>query len=95
MGSGHPTSKGGDNMKTKEPKPITYNEVMSKLDELRRNPKIEKHFTPQMDALLLKARTGKKVVPFSEIMKLWEELGWGHIAHATLSVRLKTLQAKK
>jgi hypothetical protein len=68
---------------------------MSKLDELRVHSKETKHFTPEMDKLLLKARTGKKVVPYSQIKIFWERLGWGHISHATLVERVNKLKAAR
>jgi hypothetical protein len=80
--------------KIKEPKPITFAEVMKKLEELRMSTRMKKVFTPQMDELLLSARTGGQVVSYRNIQILWEQAGWGHVAQSTLAVRLDELKKK-
>jgi hypothetical protein len=79
----------------KEPKPITYAEVMSNMEKFI-SPKGGQNrypFTPEMDKLILKAQ--KSGVSFTRIAKLWEELGWGRIAHSTVVAQYKRLVEEK
>ena len=84
-------------MKTKEPKPITYDEVMAKLDELRARPYNGKTFTPQMEQVLMKARTPDKegkTVSFAALQQLWIDAGWGKVAKSTLSSHAQELKKR-
>ena len=76
----------------RQPKPITYDEVMAELEKhvLIKGGQNRYPFTPQMDKLILKARS--KRVSFMKIQGLWDKLGWGHIAKDTIRARFIRLE---
>ena len=79
------------------PTPITYDEVMSKLEELKGRPYKDRLFTAQMEKLLIEARTPDKegrVVSYARLQELWKELGWGEIAVSTLCGRYKQIKKR-
>jgi hypothetical protein len=76
---------------------LTVKEAMKNLDEYRIRPYNGVRFTPEMEQLLLKARTPDadgRVVSFVKLQELWKELGWGNIAKSTLSVRAHELKKR-
>jgi uncharacterized protein YifE (UPF0438 family) len=74
----------------KEPKQITYSELMKSLDQFREKPKINP-LTEEQKKFLLKCRNNPKPIPFLKMAELWSKV-WYEIKETT--VRNKYLSLK-
>lgn len=81
--------------KIKEPRKITFAEVLIKLEELRTISRHSRKPTPEQREVLMKARTGETVVSYVQLQELWEEAGWGKVAASTLSRMLRGIRGEQ
>lgn len=77
----------------KEPKKITYSELMKELENHRCNPAYP--YTEQQDQFLLKARNNPRPVPYPVLVKLWIKAGWKVVTIAQIKGRWLRLQNGK
>ena len=69
----------------KKAEPIRMNELMAELDRLRRRPASK--VTPEVDKIIIAARTGKNVVPFRRLSSFLERKGFGTFSRVSLQER--------
>lgn len=62
----------------KQPKPISMDEIYTEMEKFRLSTRgVE--LTNDQKEFLRRGRSGKKLVTYSNLSRLWEKAGWGKI----------------
>lgn len=65
---------------------ITYNEVIAEIDRLKElNGRFNITWDDDKFNIIRHARTGDKILSWTDILKLWEQFGYGKVNLHTLS----------
>ena len=62
----------------KQPKPITMDEIFAEMEKFRTSVR-GVALTDDQKEFLRRGRTGKKLVTYRDLSRLWEKAGWGKI----------------
>lgn len=79
--------------KTREPKPITFDELMAETEKYRKVPS-RREFTPDQDKFIMLCRVHAAPVPFPDIARLWKRAGWGPIGEDSVRRRYNKLKER-
>lgn len=72
----------------------SFNEIMKNLDNYRGHKKTAKPLTKQQIEFLKKCRDHECPVPFTEVAKLWKQLGWSNYSASALRLKYLALDSK-